>query len=45
VYDASQLSIVPHRYEGRADTKRDGFGFKYPDAKPAALKAIIRLTF
>jgi hypothetical protein len=45
VYDASQFSIVPHRYEGRADTKRDGFAFKYPDAKPAALKAIIRLTF
>ncbi len=44
VYDASQLSIVTHGYEGRTDTKRDGFAFKDPGAKPAALKAIIRLT-
>ncbi|NYH92866.1 hypothetical protein F4554_005504 [Actinopolymorpha rutila] len=38
---------MTHRYEGRTDTKRDGIAgiaFKDPEAEPAALKAIIRLT-
>ncbi len=43
IYDASQLKAVMHQYEGRTDIKRDGFVFKNPNNKKAALKAIIKI--
>lgn len=44
IYDASRLKRVAHQYEGRDDVKRDGFVFKDPGDKVAALRAIIHLT-
>ena len=44
VYDAGQLKAILHQYEGRIDRKRDGFVFKNPDDKAAALKGIIKIT-
>ncbi len=44
VYDAAQLKAVLHQYEGRTDKKRDGFVFKDPANKSAALKAIIKIA-
>ena len=44
VYDAKQMERVVHQYEGREDIKDDGFAFKDPSNKPAALKAIIKIT-
>ena len=43
IYDASQLKAVVHQYEGRDDIKRDGFVFKNPDSKPAALLGIVHI--
>ena len=43
IYDLSKLRRVPHRYEGRSDVKRDGFLFKVPKNKPAAVKGIIKV--
>jgi hypothetical protein len=43
VYDSNQLQAVLHQYEGRKDTKRDGFVFKNPSDKPSAVKAIFHL--
>jgi hypothetical protein len=42
VYDASKLTQVPHRYEGRDDIKDDGFAFKNPDKKAEALLGVIQ---
>lgn len=44
IYDASQFKSVAHRYEGRDDIKRDGFVFKNPSDKPAAVLGIIKIT-
>lgn len=43
IYDASKLKRVTHQYEGRPGTKRDGFVFKDPNNKPAALLGIMIL--
>jgi len=43
VYDATQLEEVVHQYEGRDDIKRDGFVFRHPDNKRAAVLGIIKL--
>ncbi len=43
IYDATQLKAVVHQYEGREDIKRDGFVFRSPGQKTAALLAIIRI--
>lgn len=43
IYDASQLKAVVHQYEGRVDIKRDGFIFKDPSNKQAALLGIIKI--
>lgn len=44
VYDATKMNQVTHRYEGRNDTKDDGFSFKDPASKPDALLGIIKLV-
>lgn len=44
IYDAAQMHQVFHRYEGREDIKDDGFAFKNPDNKQAALLGIIRIN-
>ena len=43
IYDASKLKRVTHQYQGRPSAKRDGFVFKDPNNKPAALLGIIIL--
>ena len=43
IYDPAKLRRVLHRYEGRADIKRDGFVFKDPGNKPAAVNGIIKV--
>lgn len=43
IYDASQLKAVVHQYEGRDDIKRDGFVFKNPEDKAAALLGIMKI--
>lgn len=44
VYDRVQLKSVSHRYRGREDEiKRDGFVFKNPNNKPAAILGIIKI--
>lgn len=43
VYDAEQLEVVEHQYEGRDDIKRDGFVFKDPKKKNKAVLGIIKL--
>lgn len=43
IYDAAQLKAVVHQYEGRSDSKRDGFVFKYPENKPGALLGIVKI--
>lgn len=43
VYDASKVERVTHQYEGRDDSKDDGFVFKDPTNKRAALKAVIKI--
>jgi hypothetical protein len=43
VYDAAKLKAVLHQYEGRTDKKRDGFVFREPERKPAALLGIVKL--
>jgi len=46
LYDLNQLKAVVTTYthEGRPITKRDGYIFKNPQNKPAAIKAIIKIT-
>ncbi|HVX48071.1 MAG TPA: hypothetical protein VHA05_01810 [Candidatus Saccharimonadales bacterium] len=44
IYDATQLKAVVHQYEGRDDIKRDGYIFKNPDNKAAALLGIIKIV-
>lgn len=44
IYDADQLEVVEHQYEGRDDVKRDGFIFKDPAHKHQAVLGIIKLT-
>ncbi len=44
IYDAAQLKAVAHQYEGRDDVKRDGFVFRNPENKAAALLGIIKIT-
>lgn len=43
IYDAHQMHEVVHQYQGRDDIKRDGFVFKDPSNKPAAVKAIYKI--
>ena len=43
VYDAEQLEVVEHQYEGRDEVKRDGFIFKNPERKKEAVIGIIEL--
>jgi len=43
IYDAQKLKRVLHQYEGRDDKKRDGFAFKDPANKPAALLGIVKV--
>jgi hypothetical protein len=43
LYDRAKLRRVTHRYEGRIDIKKDGFVFKDPKNKPAALLGIIKI--
>jgi hypothetical protein len=43
VYDGAQLKAVAHQYEGRTNSKRDGFVFKNPTNKPASLLAIVKI--
>lgn len=43
MYDAAKLKRVTHQYAGRASAKRDGFVFKDPAAKQAALFAIVKI--
>ena len=44
IYDASQLKAVLHQYQGRTDLKRDGFVFRDPANKVAAVKGIITIS-
>jgi hypothetical protein len=44
IYDAAQLQQVEHQYEGQNEVKDDGFTFKFPANKPAAVKAIFKLA-
>ncbi len=44
IYDASQLKAVVHQYQGRDDIKRDGFVFKNPANKSAALLGIVQIN-
>lgn len=44
IYDANQMKQVFHQYEGRDDIKDDGFVFKFPDKRPAALRGIIKIV-
>jgi len=43
IYDAEQLNQVSHQYEGREDIKDDGFAFKDPSKKAAAVLGIIKI--
>jgi hypothetical protein len=43
IYDASRLKAVLHQYEGREDKKRDGFKFRRPDNKVAAVLGVIKI--
>ncbi|GAB3929534.1 hypothetical protein GCM10027613_48800 [Microlunatus endophyticus] len=43
IYDSAHLRSVLHQYEGREDRKRDGFRFRDPDHKAAALLGVIKL--
>jgi len=43
IYDAARVRSVLHRYEGRADRKRDGFRFVDPDRKAEAVLGVIKL--
>ncbi len=43
IYNATRLRAVLHRYEGRPDSKRDGFRFIDPDRKTEALLGLIQL--
>lgn len=44
IYKAEKLKAVVHRYEGRTDTKRDGFIFKDSKNKQQAVLGIIRIN-
>jgi len=44
IYDASQMEVVEHRYEGRDDIKQDGFIFKNPGHKADALLGMIKIS-
>jgi hypothetical protein len=44
IYDPKQLKAVMHQPENHAHVKRDGFVFKDPANKPAAVKAIFKIT-
>ncbi len=44
IYDAEQMNQITHQYEGRDDVKDDGFAFKYPENKLAAVKTVFILT-
>lgn len=44
IYDASQMTEVVHRYEGRDDIKRDGFVFNNPANKCGALLGVIKIV-
>lgn len=43
IYDANQLKAVVHQPEGHPFVKRDGFVFKDPHNKPAAILGIIKI--
>lgn len=44
IYAADKLKAVVHQYEGRDDIKRDGFVFREPENKKAALLGIIKIS-
>ena len=45
VYDPDQIDMVPHQYEGReGEIKTDGFAFRNPNNKPAAVLMLLNLT-
>ena len=45
VYDPHQIDMVPHQYEGReGEIKTDGFAFRDPNNKPAAILTLLNLT-
>ncbi len=44
IYDPKQLKAVVHQPEGHPHVKRDGFIFKDSANKPAAIKAIFKIT-
>jgi len=43
VYDPKQLKAVVHQPEGHPHVKRDGFVFKHPEDKSAAILGIIKI--
>lgn len=43
LYDPSQLKAVTYRPSGHPDVKRDGFVFRNPESKSAAILGIIKL--
>lgn len=44
IYDPKQLKAVVHQPTGHPFMKRDGFVFREPENKPAALLGIIKIT-
>lgn len=44
IYDARLMEEVAHQYKGRDDIKRDGFVFKEPHNKAAAVLAVIQIA-
>lgn len=44
VYDRDKLKVVMHQYAEQPNIKRDGYIFKNPDDKPAALLGVLRIN-
>lgn len=44
IYDPKELKAVVHQPEGHPYVKRDGFVFKHPEDKAAAMLGIIKIT-
>jgi hypothetical protein len=43
IYDATQVRAVVHQYQGRTGLKRDGYVFRDPANKPAAVLGILKI--
>lgn len=43
IYDADKMERVLHQYEGRDDIKDDGFAFREPQNKAAAVLGIVKI--